>query len=139
MPVARPLFFAAPADIQARKAEEQWLLGDAVLVSPVLRQGATEVRCCGAPFPCLLDVQPRQLLDNAAPHPSHLPQPVGATRIAQVQAYFPAGSWHSLFDASTIDTSADEGAWATLRAPLGHVPVHVRFPMCPAAQLSSFR
>ena len=44
LPVARPLFFAAPADPQARKAEEQWLLGDAVLVSPVLRQGVTEVR-----------------------------------------------------------------------------------------------
>ena len=56
----------------------------------------------------------------------------------QVKAYFPAGSWHSLFDDSTIDTSADKGAWATLQAPLGHVPVHVRFQMCPAAQLASF-
>jgi Glycosyl hydrolases family 31 len=53
LPVARPLFFAAPADPQARNAEEQWLLGDAVLVSPVLRQGATEVRCHSAPFACL--------------------------------------------------------------------------------------
>jgi hypothetical protein len=50
VPVARPLFFAAPADPQARKAEGQWLLGDAVLVSPVLKQGATEVRCGTEPF-----------------------------------------------------------------------------------------
>jgi Glycosyl hydrolases family 31 len=53
MPVARPLFFAAPADPQAHKGEEQWLLGEAVLVSPVLRQGATEVGCHSAPFTCL--------------------------------------------------------------------------------------
>ena len=53
MPVARPLFFAAPAEPQARKAEEQWLLGEAVLVSPVLRQGATEVGCHSANFTSL--------------------------------------------------------------------------------------
>lgn len=58
VPVARPLIFAAPADPQARAAEGQWLLGDSVLVSPVLKQGATEVLTplqpslgCDAPLP----------------------------------------------------------------------------------------
>jgi len=43
----------------------------------------------------------------------------------QVEAYFPAGIWHSLFDTSTVD-ARDGGAWAHLPAPLGHVPLHVR-------------
>lgn len=46
VPVARPLFFADPADPEARQAEAQWLLGDAVLVSPVLHKGDHEVGCC---------------------------------------------------------------------------------------------
>ena len=37
-PVARPLWFEFPADAAARSADSQWLLGDSVLVSPVLEQ-----------------------------------------------------------------------------------------------------
>ena len=37
-PVARPLWFEFPADAAARGADSQWLLGDSVLVSPVLEQ-----------------------------------------------------------------------------------------------------
>lgn len=37
-PVARPLWFEFPADAAARAADSQWLLGDSVLVSPVLEQ-----------------------------------------------------------------------------------------------------
>ncbi len=43
-PVARPLFWAAPGDAAAREAHAQWLLGDAVLVSPVVHEGADTVR-----------------------------------------------------------------------------------------------
>lgn len=42
--MARPLFWAAPADAEARGADAQWLLGDAVLVSPVVTEGADAVR-----------------------------------------------------------------------------------------------
>jgi hypothetical protein len=34
--VARPLFFADPTDAAARNATKQWMLGDAVLISPVI-------------------------------------------------------------------------------------------------------
>ena len=37
-PVARPLWFEFPGDAAARGADSQWLLGDSVLVSPVLEQ-----------------------------------------------------------------------------------------------------
>ena len=37
-PVARPLWFEFPADAAARAADAQWLLGDSILVSPVLEQ-----------------------------------------------------------------------------------------------------
>ncbi|KAF6264757.1 glycosyl hydrolases family 31-domain-containing protein, partial [Scenedesmus sp. NREL 46B-D3] len=37
--VAQPLFFAFPADLAARNVADQWLLGDSVLVSPVLTEG----------------------------------------------------------------------------------------------------
>ncbi|KAK9835041.1 hypothetical protein WJX81_006384 [Elliptochloris bilobata] len=42
-PVARPLWFEFPGDAVAREADTQWLLGDGVLVSPVLEQGADSV------------------------------------------------------------------------------------------------
>jgi hypothetical protein len=35
--VLRPLFFTAPADAGARKAEEQWMVGEGLLVSPVVK------------------------------------------------------------------------------------------------------
>lgn len=37
-PVARPLWYEFPADAAAHAADAQWLLGDGVLVSPVLQQ-----------------------------------------------------------------------------------------------------
>ena len=43
-PLARPLWWHWPADPRAHDAGRQWLLGDAVLVSPVMVQGADEVR-----------------------------------------------------------------------------------------------
>eukprot|EP00884_Botryococcus_braunii_P003098 jgi/Botrbrau1/1278/Bobra.0163s0061.1 len=39
-PIARPLLFAAPADPAALANDAQWLMGDAMLVSPVLHRGA---------------------------------------------------------------------------------------------------
>ena len=38
-PVARPLFMAFPADRELRNLHSQWLMGDGLLVSPVLRGG----------------------------------------------------------------------------------------------------
>ena len=43
-PLARPLWWHWPADPLAHDASGQWLLGDGVLVSPVLEQGADQVR-----------------------------------------------------------------------------------------------
>ena len=42
-PVAQPLFFCYPADPRAHDVGHQWLLGGAVLVTPVLEQGVAEV------------------------------------------------------------------------------------------------
>jgi alpha-glucosidase (family GH31 glycosyl hydrolase) len=41
--VMRPLFFSFPSDATSYAAGEQWMLGDALLVAPVLDQGATSV------------------------------------------------------------------------------------------------
>eukprot|EP00775_Hariotina_reticulata_P012669 gene12669-12796_t len=79
--VARPLFFAFAGDATAREVSEQWMLGDCILVSPVLREGAR-----------------------------------------QVEAYFPAASWYSLWDNSHIPGPA----FKTLDVPLTDVPVHVK-------------
>ena len=43
----------------------------------------------------------------------------------QVEAYFPAGIWYSLWDSSTFD-ARQGGSWQSLPAPLGHVPLHLR-------------
>jgi hypothetical protein len=59
----------------------QWMLGEALLISPVLQPDTQEV-----------------------------------------VAYFPAGTWYSLWD----DSQVNGPATATLNAPLGDVPVHVR-------------
>jgi len=40
-PVARPLFAAFPADAGVRNLAGQWMTGDALMVSPVLAEGAT--------------------------------------------------------------------------------------------------
>ena len=42
-PLARPLWWHWPADALAHDASRQWLLGEAVLVSPVLEKGADQV------------------------------------------------------------------------------------------------
>ncbi|KAK9814514.1 hypothetical protein WJX72_007179 [[Myrmecia] bisecta] len=42
-PVARPLFFAFPGDPATHTRDEQFLLGDSLLISPCLHQGATTV------------------------------------------------------------------------------------------------
>jgi alpha-glucosidase len=41
-PIARPLFFADPADPELRAADDAFLLGDSLLVAPVVRAGARE-------------------------------------------------------------------------------------------------
>lgn len=43
----------------------------------------------------------------------------------QVDAYFPAGTWHSIWDNTSVD-AGNTGCIKTLHAPLGDVPVHVR-------------
>jgi alpha-glucosidase (family GH31 glycosyl hydrolase) len=43
-PVARPLFFTFPADNTTRNIAEQWMMGDALLVSPILYEKTTTVR-----------------------------------------------------------------------------------------------
>lgn len=42
-PVARPLWWRWPADPRAHAADGQWLLGEALLVSPVMDEGADQV------------------------------------------------------------------------------------------------
>src|SRR3954470_893057 len=41
MPIARPLWLRYPRDGEAAKQDQEWLLGDDVLVAPVVEQGAT--------------------------------------------------------------------------------------------------
>ena len=41
MPVTRPLWLAAPAGRAAAREDQEWMLGDDVLVAPVVVQGAT--------------------------------------------------------------------------------------------------
>lgn len=43
-PVARPLFFTFPSDNTTRTINEQWMMGDALLVSPILYESTTSVR-----------------------------------------------------------------------------------------------
>ena len=42
-PLARPLWWRWSADARAHNASRQWMLGEAVLVSPVLEKGADQV------------------------------------------------------------------------------------------------
>jgi len=37
-PIARPLFFTFPADNATRNVSDQWMIGDALMVSPVIQQ-----------------------------------------------------------------------------------------------------
>jgi alpha-glucosidase (family GH31 glycosyl hydrolase) len=41
MPPTRPMWLASPGDPRARAEHQQWMLGDDVLVAPVVEQGAT--------------------------------------------------------------------------------------------------
>jgi alpha-D-xyloside xylohydrolase len=42
VPPTRPLWLAFPDDAEAAKQDQQWMLGDDVLVAPVVTQGATQ-------------------------------------------------------------------------------------------------
>ncbi|KAK9835343.1 hypothetical protein WJX81_003869 [Elliptochloris bilobata] len=83
-PVARPLFMAFPSDATTRSNNRQWMLGNALMVAPVLDQGATAVR-----------------------------------------AYFPRGTWYSLYDRSTIDASAGGVTSSVTAALTSPAPVFV--------------
>jgi alpha-glucosidase (family GH31 glycosyl hydrolase) len=41
VPPTRPLWLAFPGDAQAAKQDQEWMLGDGVLVAPVVEEGAT--------------------------------------------------------------------------------------------------
>jgi alpha-glucosidase (family GH31 glycosyl hydrolase) len=41
--VARPLWSSFPSDPAAHTADEQWLLGPALMVTPVLHQGRADI------------------------------------------------------------------------------------------------
>ena len=43
-PLARPLFFGWPFDVNTHANTEQWMMGDALLVSPILYEGTTTTR-----------------------------------------------------------------------------------------------
>ena len=64
-PVARPLFFAHPADAEVENISGQWYMGDGLLVSPVLRGGrnATDAYFPGGTW---YDVYTGQVIDNSA-------------------------------------------------------------------------
>ena len=42
MPLARPLFFLDPADPRTHAADDQMMLGDALLITPVLDQASPQ-------------------------------------------------------------------------------------------------
>jgi alpha-glucosidase (family GH31 glycosyl hydrolase) len=83
-PIMRPVWFNFPQDRHTHHIDRQFMVGDALLVSPVLEQGADTV-----------------------------------------EAYFPPGTWHSLWeDGETIDAGKD-GKTVKLEAPLGEIPLHM--------------
>lgn len=43
-PLARPMFFGWPSDIATRSINTQWMMGDALLVSPILYQSTSTAR-----------------------------------------------------------------------------------------------
>ncbi|KAK9915638.1 hypothetical protein WJX75_001864 [Coccomyxa subellipsoidea] len=43
-PIARPLFFTFPSDAGTLALKEQWMMGDALLITPVLRRGANSTK-----------------------------------------------------------------------------------------------
>eukprot|EP00878_Enallax_costatus_P002700 GHUV01002888.1.p1 GENE.GHUV01002888.1~~GHUV01002888.1.p1 ORF type:complete len:873 (+),score=203.93 GHUV01002888.1:194-2812(+) len=42
--VARPLLFTDPSDLGARNATKQWMMGDSLLISPVLTPGTSKIQ-----------------------------------------------------------------------------------------------
>ncbi|MEX2194269.1 MAG: TIM-barrel domain-containing protein [Thermoleophilaceae bacterium] len=44
MPITRPMWLAAPGEPEARAQDQQWMLGDDVLVAPVVEKGAISRR-----------------------------------------------------------------------------------------------
>ena len=86
--VMRALAWEFPHDPSLAAADRQFFLGPAILVTPVLDQGATTV---GGVFP----------------------------GVGKGEVYY---DWYTL---SAVNVSAGENV--TIDAPLGHIPVYVRF------------
>lgn len=80
-PMIRPLFFAFPSDARTLDVSYQFLIGNHILVSPVITANVTTV-----------------------------------------DAYFPKGTWYSMFDHSQI---VSKGESFTLQAPWDVINVHV--------------
>jgi alpha-glucosidase len=84
VPIIRPTFFNFPDDLQCLEDSDEFMLGQSILISPVVSQGQREKRIYMPELPdgrCWLDFQTRQR--------------------------FAAGAWH------------------TVAAPLGHLPMFV--------------
>ena len=135
-PVARPLFFAFPGDSGAFEASSrQWLMGDGLLIAPVTQVGSALAvrRGAGAGAgSCLhvhldlgfcagIQLHAAQLPASARACVQHAwdehAQPVLPSCAAEdasaeqenstnVNAYFPAAKWYSLYDYSVVDASA---------------------------------
>lgn len=67
-PLARPLFFGWPQDATARDVDHQWLMGDSLLITPVLDEvRSSQTECFSACF--LLQGEDQELNDVKAAYP----------------------------------------------------------------------
>jgi sulfoquinovosidase len=74
VPPTRPMWMAAPGDRDAVAADQQWMLGDDVLVAPVVQGGATS-RSVWFPAGCWRDPRTGAQYAGAATHT--VPAPLG--------------------------------------------------------------
>jgi alpha-glucosidase (family GH31 glycosyl hydrolase) len=74
MPIARPLWLAAPGDRRAARQDQEWLLGPSVLVAPVVTEGARARR---VHFPRGCWVAPESGRRFRGPRSARVPAPLG--------------------------------------------------------------